>query len=270
VDVVAAKKEEEEMSMQSFHFSKRAIFVVSLLGVMFPFLVEAAPPEDRHCVSRPLSDFLDAQGTLNDPPDFFPPVPDYVGWAGDFPGDCSGPPAFTPGTFGLVDYAGLANEYIEGEGGESLRTTVRGRVRECKLPDGKARVTVTLSTKRALGFAQPVDELCPNFNFAGTTTNFGNKTLDVLAGEPAAVGPVTLVTSFTIPFPGADLPDYLNVAFGNGFAPAKLHFVSSTFGTRPDGTKAHMLVLQKATVAEGEDWVYSIEEVKLLGAEDGD
>ena len=50
-----------------------------------------------------------------------------------------------------------------------------------------------------LGFAQSIAELIDNgFDFANTPTNFGNKAADVAAGAPAAVGPVTFVTSFTI------------------------------------------------------------------------
>jgi hypothetical protein len=53
------------------------------------------------------SDFLSAQGTTSR---FFPPVPDYVGWT-DNP--------FT--TFGLVDYAGLADKYYPGGDGKVAR-----------------------------------------------------------------------------------------------------------------------------------------------------
>jgi hypothetical protein len=270
VGVVDVGTVKEEMSMQSFYFLKKAAVVAALLGLVFPFLGQADLPGGNNCKSRPLSDFLDNQGASST---FFPPVPDYVGWAGDFPGDCD--PNTFQGTFGLVDYAGLANSYIKNNGGKSLRTKVRGSVRECVLPNGKAEIKVRILTKRALGFAQSINELCDSgFDFADTVTNFGNQVIDtvideevipgVLNGASAAVGPVIFVTSFTIEKPGDTLPDYLDVAFGNTYAPASLFFASTTFGTRPDGTAAYMQVFQKATVAEGADWDYTIEEVKLF------
>jgi hypothetical protein len=118
---------------------------------------------DPTCVTatnRPLSDFLDAQGTLNDPPQFFPPVKDYVGWAdGGFE------------VFALVDYAGLANTYIKSATGVSLGTNVVGYVKECGLADGKTLVTVGIFTTRALGFAQSIEALTENeFDFGGVVS----------------------------------------------------------------------------------------------------
>jgi hypothetical protein len=78
------------------------ISVTALLVVLFPMLGkagpmgEAGPLVSTNCLqvtTRPLSDFLDAQGTTSR---FFPPVPDMLGWS-------DGP--FI--NFGLVDYAGL-------------------------------------------------------------------------------------------------------------------------------------------------------------------
>jgi len=238
---------------------KRTIRFITAVGVLFPLLVQAGAMGNRDCVSvnhRPLSDFLDSQGANVS---FFPPVPDYVGWAGDF-ADCDAPGTFQ-GTFGLVDYAGLANKYL----GQSLGTKIKGRIKECVLADGKARITVKISTSKALGFAQPIAALCQNgFDFANTPTNFGNKTLDVLNGAPAAVGQVTFKTSFTIDNPGGVLPDFLNVAFGNEYAPATLHLRSRTFAARPGGSPTFMRVLQKASVAPDADWVYTVEEVEII------
>ena len=78
-------------------------------------------------------------------PQYFPPVKDYVGWADA---------ALT--TFALVDYAGLANEYIKAQTGHSLGTEVKGYVLECALASGRAQITVALFTTNALGFAQSV------------------------------------------------------------------------------------------------------------------
>ena len=61
---------------------------------------------------RPIGDFLDAQGQTSD---FVPPVPDYAGWIDS---------GFI--TFALIDYAGLANDWIEtkSKGKISLGTNV--------------------------------------------------------------------------------------------------------------------------------------------------
>lgn len=62
--------------------------------------------------TRPCSDFLNAQGKTSR---FFNPVPDYVGWT-----DAVNPNTLLPETFGLVDYAGLADKYIKAKTGKSL------------------------------------------------------------------------------------------------------------------------------------------------------
>ena len=201
---------------------------------------------------RPLDDFLTAQGSSVT---FFPPVPDYVGWAGaDFV------------TFGLVDYAGLADSYIASvDPTLSLNTQVTGQVRECALPDGSARVTVTLVTANALGFAQSIEELIANdFDFAGTETNFGAKAVDVAAGATPAKGPAKLTTTFTIAEPGALLPDFLDVLNTTDFAPASLDFSSKTIGRLPDGKRAVLEIEQVATQSEDSDWIYSVETVDIV------
>jgi len=155
---------------------------------------------------------------LNNPPQFFPPVKDYVGWA-----DAVAPGAVLATTFALVDYAGLANQYIKAQTGRSLGTEVRGYVLECRLVSGKAQVTVALFTTNALGFAQSVAVLAENgFDFLNTPTIFGAKAQDVVKGEKPALGPVTLFTTFTISHPGGPLPDFLDVAFATKYGPAKL------------------------------------------------
>src|SRR5215470_7749782 len=93
---------------------------------------------------RPFGEFLDAQGTTSV---FVPPVPDYVGWADeDFV------------TFALVDYAGLANAWLEAESGGrlSLGTTVSGVVQERPTADGRAEVRVRIDARNALSWAFPI------------------------------------------------------------------------------------------------------------------
>lgn len=251
--------------MKAIHLLKKILVITALLGGLSPLLAEAGslgksgPLVDKNCSSRLLSDFLEAQGTSSQ---FFTPVEDYVGWAdGGFI------------TFGLVDYAGLANEYIKAQpGGHSLGTKVRGSVIQCALSDGRAKITVALFTTRALGFAQSIADLEANgFDFLNTPTIFGAKAQDVVKSAKAAVGPVTLLTTFTISKPDAGLPDFLDVVNNSAnYAPVKLDFRSTTFGTCSDGkTKARLDVHQAASTDEQNILVFSVEKVEVVDAKGG-
>jgi hypothetical protein len=124
---------------------------------------------------------------------------------------------------------------------------------------------VTLVTANALGFAQSIEELIANdFDFAGTETNFGAKTVDVAAGATPAKGPAKLTTTFTIAEPGALLPDFLDVLNTTEFAPASLDFSSKTIGRLPDGKRAVLEIEQVATQSEDSDWIYSVETVDIV------
>lgn len=241
-----------------------------LLALAAPMPGEAGSMEDaagllvgKGCLrisTRPLSDFLKAQGTLPGP-QFFPPVKNYVGWA-DNP--------FV--TFALVDYAGLANEYIKEQTGQSLGTKASGVVLECKRANGRAQIAVALLTMRASGFAQSFEDLDENgFDFANTPTIFGAKTVDVVAGADAAVGPVVLLTTFSISAPGAALPDFLDVVNNIApYAPIKLSFTSTTFGKCSDGTRARLDVHQVAASNDEDELVFSREIVELTDRDGGD
>lgn len=248
--------------MRTISLWRHPLVAAALLAALFsvigeaPQVGEAGSPGAKHCTTRPLSDFLNAQGTLDNPPQFFPPVKDYVGWAdGNFI------------TFALVDYAGLANEYIKARTGHSLGTRMAGVVVECRLTDHRTQVTVVLSTTRALGFAQSVQELSDNgFDFLNTRTIFGAKAQEVVNGAEAAVGPVTLITTFSIAAPGAALPDFLDVINNPGnYVPVKLDFTSTTFGRCSNGTKAVLHVHQAAATDDQGALVFSKETVEFDG-----
>jgi len=249
---------EEDNHMHRDNLLKKTLLTTAVLGMLVPILGVAGAFKGKDCVSetkRPLSDFLAAQGSSST---FFPPVPDYVGWAG--PG-----PAEAYETFALVDYAGLANSYIVGTGAKSLQTQVNGQVWECALADGTARVTVKLVTANALGFAQSIADLAANdFDFAGTDTNFGAKAVDVAGGAEPAKGTAQFMTSFTIEYPGAPLPDFLNVVYTLDYAPGSLDFRSTTIGRRPDGKRAILKVEQVATQSAAGDWIYTVENVEIV------
>lgn len=123
--------------------------------------------------TRPIEDFLDAQGTMTS---FVPPVPDYVGWVG---GDWI--------NFALVDYAGLAADYIEAVTGDSVSTTFTGSVTETVLDDGRIQVRVCLKTENALAWAFEIADVDWNdpLPFLSTPLSFGQRAQDVvLGGEP--------------------------------------------------------------------------------------
>lgn len=241
------------------------ISLAAVITVLLPTLADAGSMGkarqliDRDCVrvsDRSLLHFLKEQGTSNNPPQFFPPVKDYVGWTDG---------ALT--TFALVDYAGLANEAIKLRRGPSLGTEVRGIVRQCELRGSdKARITVALFTTRALGFAQSVEALAENnFDFLNTPTIFGAKAVDVIKASDAAVGPATLLATFTISTPNAPLPDFLDVVNNAAaYAPVKFSFKSITFGVCADRQPARLEVHQVAATDETNNLVYSEETVEAV------
>ena len=197
---------------------------------------------------RLISALLKAQGTMAS---FFPPVKDCVGWADG---------GFT--TFALVDYAGLANQYLKGK----LGTQVTGTVVARRLPKGKTQVTVALYTTRALGFAQDIQALSDNdFDFLKTPTIFGNKAQDVDQGALAAVGPASLFTSFTIKggikSPPPDFWDVVNNPAN--YAPVNLTFNSATFGTCKGNKAGYLSVFQRASTNPSNELIYSEEQVDV-------
>jgi hypothetical protein len=170
---------------------------------------------------------------------FFPPVRDYVGWTDN--------PATT---FALVDYAGLANDYLRKKH-INLGTRVNGFVIQSELADGRAQIVVALFTTNALGFAQSVAALTNNGtrdpDFLNTPTIFGNKAQDVARGAEAAVGQSTFVITFSISRPGAALPDLVEVVNPvtlPEFLPVDIIFIATIPGKCEHGTRPVLHVEQ--------------------------
>lgn len=249
------------------NWRKILISVTVLLVVLFPLLGHAGPMGEAnsmskqkclHVSTRPLSDFLNAQGTTFE---FFEPVKDMLAW--------------TDGlfiNFGLVDYAGLANTYIENTTGTSLGTKVSGRVLECARDDGTALISVVLSTQKALGFAQSIEDLFDNdLDFLNTPTIFGAKAQDVVDGAEPALGPAHLRTTFVIECPGAPLPD-IRIAFQDNVPdvrPITLDFRSTTVGTLPDGTRARLRIQQVGATDEDGNLIFTREIVEIVSGDKG-
>lgn len=245
------------------NFWKNAVIFTAVLAILSPLSSKADSLVGDSCVhatSRPLSHFLDVQGTLNDPPQFFPPVRDYVGWAGG-----------NGINFALVDYAGLADKYIKAQTGNSIGTTVNGFVLECTLPNGRAQVTIKLLTTKALGFAQSIQDLADNsFDFLNTPVIFGAKAQDIINGAKPSVGVISFSTTFTLSSPGANLPDLTDVVFNPVvYAPVKISFKSTTFGKCSNGTKARLDVHQTGSTNDLKELVFKKEKVKIVDKNGG-
>jgi hypothetical protein len=90
------KTKNTKKPMKVISLWKITLVVAVLLTALFPMFGQAGQIDQtcllvgENCTTRPLSDFLNAQGSSSS---FFPPVKDYVGWTdGNFT------------TFALVDY----------------------------------------------------------------------------------------------------------------------------------------------------------------------
>jgi hypothetical protein len=129
--------------------------------------------------ARPLSDFINAQGTTNI---FIPPVPDYIGWCGE--------DTRPPIRFALVDYAGLAAKWRRRRQGSVTRYGGDRDVNERVLPDGRTQVTVNLSTTNALTWV--VD--CSG-DFSTDPLLFGYRAQDLLANPSLQPGLSTVHAS---------------------------------------------------------------------------
>jgi hypothetical protein len=180
--------------------------------------------------SRPISDFLSAQGTTS----LFPNginaggpagLPDELGWA-------TSTATVNNGTarFARVDYTGQDVAFL----GLNLGTTTSGTISERVLADGTAEDTVILHTHNAFAWAN---------NFDGITNPVAFGYLpSQLAADPSLSPPLadsTLQVVVRLPHPGAALPDLVT-------APASA-IVSESFratatGTTPTGQQATLVV----------------------------
>ena len=242
------KVENGEKSMKTTILWKSALVVLALLVFLFHILGEAAPMREAgpqvttpplkvatpplKVTFRPFSEFLEAQGTTS--PLFFPPVPNYVGWSDD--------PAET--TFALIDYAGLANDYLDSLG-VKLGTRVNGFVIQSEFADGRTQIAVAIFTTKALGFAQLIADI-DKVGFLDAPTIFGNKAQDVASGAEAAVGQSTFFVTFSISGPEAPLPDLVDVLFNtpDEFKPIDLSFIATIPGKCEHGKHGTRAVLQ--------------------------
>jgi hypothetical protein len=196
--------------------------------------------EGRWCPSttRPIADFLTAQGTTSVFPNGINPggpagLPDELGWS-------TSTATFENGTarFARVDYTGQDAAFLH----LNLGTTTSGTISERALADGTAEDTVNLITHNAFAWAN---------NFDGITNPvvFGYLPSQ-LAANPTLSPPLansTLHVVVRIPHPGAPLPDIVAPNVGGlppGYAIVSLAFRATATGTTPTGQQATLVVSQ--------------------------
>jgi len=215
-------------------------FATPLAGLLV-FSVLAATPQQAvaadRATERPIADFVNAQGTFDFGFLFVPPVPNFLGW--------------TDSASGLslsIDYAGLADKACHGVAG----TKYTGKVKEKRLADGRAEVTVELLTLDAITW------VVNGFDFANDPVIFGVRWRDdggdcVMDASPA-LGNSMLTVTFINTSPGAPLPDLIQV-----FAEPKpgqevlaLSIRATAIGTLPDGRWARAETHQHAKLKDGE------------------
>src|SRR6516164_2740434 len=134
---------------------------------LYRFQPQLEALEDRRCPSttRPIADFLTAQGTTSVFPNGINPggpagLPDELGWS-------TSTATFENGTarFARVDYTGQDAAFLH----LNLGTTTSGIISERTLPDGTAVDTVNLITRNAFAWANDFDVN----NFAASPVIFG-------------------------------------------------------------------------------------------------
>lgn len=226
-----------------------------------------APGAAQAANQRPISDFVNAQGTFEGPL-FVPPIRNFVGW-----GDPDS------GLFASVDYAGLADLFITDftEGAITFNTTFDGKVTERPLRDGRTEVHVILKTSNALTWVFDTADFPGDSDdpFNEVPLVFGARVPEILEGAEPALGDSKLEIIFIHNQPvGGDLPDLIQLMFSpnEGEEIKFVAFHSKTLGSLNDeeGTPARVMIQQKGiTNPSGKDLfdpnsgAFSVEFVKL-------
>ena len=199
-----------------------------------------APPRaaaQAEVTERPISDFLETQGTFDFGFLVVPPVPNFLGFIGE-----------NAELSMAIDYAGLADDTCDAISG----TTIAGSVTEKPLPDGRAEVTVQLRTTGAIAW------VIEGADFGNGPVIFGVRWEEdqggncVIDGAPA-LGNSLLKVTFTNTAPGAPLPDLIQLLVAPEPGQELLAFFADAdaSGTLPDGTPARAGSDQAAKVVDG-------------------
>jgi hypothetical protein len=178
----------------NYYFTEAGTLVVDQGGAFYDS-VTGDPvcynPTPKHTVVRPLSDFLDVQGTFCFPDGtggcliFNPGIPNFLTWR-----DVS------RNRRAAVDYAGFLGEF---------GTVVTGTVSETELKDGRAFARINFDTTNA--FSWVVD----GNNTATSPVILGNRLDAVQAGAEPALGNSLFRIEFFTSGMGAPLPDLIQL-----------------------------------------------------------
>lgn len=193
-------------------------------------------------VQRSIDEFVDAQGTFCFPPIFNPPgsavidgclifVPPIQNHFG------ASDPANT--LLASVDYAGLSDDWIKGQGHPGFGTKTLGTVTEKSQPDGTAEIKVVLKTSNALMWVADGSQGVGGFN--GDLV-FGHRAPDIFAGAVPALGNSVFKVTFLVSEPGLPLPDLQDFAV-LGFLQFSL--VASSDGELAAGGTANLSIVQQ-------------------------
>lgn len=163
---------------------------------------EGQPPIVEERV-RPIEEFLRAQGTFCVADEFggcrlySEPTANYLAWYDTQMG--------SSGTSVAVDYAGIADMWMQQKFGRAVGTDLKGRVTERMMPDGRVEVTVELFGQNVMGYA--VDQANLNGPLA-----WGHRPMDLTDNNVApATGNLTMTIRFVNHALGAPLPDLVQL-----------------------------------------------------------
>lgn len=210
----------------------RAFAALAAVAMGLQFVSSTASAQ---VIRRSIDEFVAAQGTycIDDGEGgcflFVPPVENFLGW-------------FDPRGLGIsVDYAGLADDYLEGD----LGTSFEGTVTERPLRGGGCLVRVMLHTRDALTWVIPWDPEDEN-PFGDNDLLFGARVTDIEDGAEPALGDSLLILEYIAPECGLPLLDLIELAFftPEGYELRSVKFIASADGLLADGTPGRVHVTQ--------------------------
>ena len=228
---------EEDRTSSACAINKHLIFAASAIAVLVFVAVAPLTAQVTATTTRPISDFLSAQGTFCLPRTVFglpippacytyppftftllpsayqsapqntsPGIPAFVIWSQKLPTQ----PCVS------VDYAGLENEFLQEFYNVSLGTTTDGTITERPLANGTAEVTVLLHTQNALTFVVEGSTVGCDFENLDNKVLFGYPPADIGSTQNPSMASLAdsfLKVVFTNNAPGAPLPDMEQLFF---------------------------------------------------------
>lgn len=197
------------MAKQIERGKRQQCALAAAVALVATFLPPAAGAHAQSCPDKPsIEDFVAAQGTACIPDGMggcfmvIPGIENFLGF--------SDPEAMIAVS---VDYAGLANEYIESQDpSAALGTTFTGNVVQHRLPDGRYVVKVLLHTRDALTFAVQgfVEDDETVYDFVEGPVIYGTRASDVLDGATPTLSDSLLQVVYITPDP-CDFPDLIEL-----------------------------------------------------------